>query len=90
MLYIYIITQTDSNIDIDTDIYTYIYIYTRIYISLTILIASEHYTKANKSIVGWLNGLLVSIQNYTLRYAYVKYMQVLQSVPNTKYKDDSS
>ena len=58
--------------------------------SLTIPMANKHYTEANKSIAGWLNGLLVSIQNHTLRYAYVKYMQVLQSVPNTKYKDDSS
>ena len=45
--------------------------------SLTILIASKHYTEANKSIAGWLNGLLVSMQNYILHYAYVKYTQVL-------------
>ena len=45
--------------DIDTDIYIYLYlhIYNRIYICLTILIISENYTKVNKSIVGWLNGL---------------------------------
>ena len=73
MLRIYIVTQTDSNIDTDIDIHTYIYIYTRIYMSLTIPIASKHYTKANKSITGWLNGLLVSMQNHTLCYAYVKY-----------------
>ena len=34
--------------------------------SLTIPIASENYTKANKSIAGWLNGLLVSIPNHML------------------------
>ena len=57
--------------------------------SLTIPMASKHYTEANKSIAGWLNGLLVSIQNHILRYVYVKYTQVLQSVPNTEHKDDS-
>ena len=34
---------------------------------LAILITSENYTKANESIVGWLNGLPVSIDNYMLR-----------------------
>ena len=33
---------------------------------LATLIISENYTKANKSIAGWLNGLLVSIDNYIL------------------------
>ena len=85
MLRIHIVTQTDSDTDTDTDTHTYIYIYlhthiyiyTRIYMSLTIPMASEHYTEANESIAGWLNGLLVSIQNYTLCYIYVKYTQVL-------------
>jgi len=54
--------------DIDTDIYIYLYlyIYNRIYICLTILITSKNYTEVNKSIVGWLNGLQVSIYNYIL------------------------
>jgi len=51
----------------DIYIHTYIYIYTRIYTCLAILIISKNYTKVNKSIVGWLNGLLVSIYNYILR-----------------------
>ena len=85
MLRIHIVTQTNSNTDTDTDIYTYIYIYLHthiyiyiyIYMSLTIPIVSKHYTEANKSIIGWLNSLLVSIQNYILCYIYVKYTQVL-------------
>jgi hypothetical protein len=48
-------------------IYVYAYTYTRIYTYLAILIISENYTKANESIVGWLNGLLVSMHNYMLR-----------------------
>ena len=39
----------------------------RIYMCLAILITIKNYTKANKSIVGWLNGLLVSLYNYMLR-----------------------
>jgi len=46
-----------KDIDIDIYIYLYLYIYNRIYIYLTIPITSENYTKVNKSIVGWLNGL---------------------------------
>jgi len=49
----------------DTHIYTYIY--TRIYIYIAILIISKNYIKANESIAGWLNGLLVSMYNYILR-----------------------
>ena len=46
-----------GDIDIDIHIHLYLYIYSRIYIYLTILITSKNYTKVNKSIVGWLNGL---------------------------------
>jgi hypothetical protein len=46
--------------------YTDIYIYAYLYV-LAILIVSKNYIKANKSIVGWLNGLLVSINTYMLR-----------------------
>ena len=49
--------HTPRDIDIDIHIYLYLYIYNRIYICLTIPITSENYTKVNKSIVGWLNGL---------------------------------
>jgi len=34
---------------------------------LAILITSKNYTKANESIAGWLNGLLVSIHYLMLR-----------------------
>ena len=34
---------------------------------LAILIIIENYTKVNESIVGWLNGLLVSLYNHMLR-----------------------
>ena len=34
---------------------------------LATLITSKNYTKVNESIVGWLNGLLVSMDNYMLR-----------------------
>jgi hypothetical protein len=63
MLYIYTDTQTERE--------RYIYIYTRIYIYYAILIISENYTKANESIAGWLNGILVSI--ITIYYVYTKY-----------------
>ena len=54
--------------DIDTDIYIHLYlhIYNRIYICLTIPMISENYTEVNKSIVGWLNGLQVSMHNHML------------------------
>jgi hypothetical protein len=51
MLYIYT----------STHIHIYIYIYMHIYTSLTILIASENYTKANESTVRQLYSLPVNI-----------------------------
>jgi len=51
----------------ETYTHTHIYTYARIYTYLAILITSENYTKANKSIVGWLNGLPVSMHNHMLR-----------------------
>jgi len=62
-------TRGHTDIYTHRDIYTHTHIYTyaRIYICLTILIISKNYTKANKSIVGWLNRLLVSVHNYILR-----------------------
>jgi len=57
---------TPGDIDTDIHIYLYLHIYNRIYICLTIPIISENYTKVNESIVGWLNGLQVSMHNYIL------------------------
>ena len=55
---------------------------------LTIPVISKNYTKANKSIVRWLNGLQVSIR--TIYYIYTKYTQALQITPGIKHKDNSS
>jgi len=58
--------HTPRDIDTDIHIYLYLYIYNRIYICLTIPITSKNHTEVNKSIVGWLNGLQVSMHNYIL------------------------
>jgi len=58
--------HTLRDIDTDIHIYLYLHIYNRIYICLTIPITSKNYTKVNESIVGWLNGLQVSMHNYIL------------------------
>jgi len=58
--------HTPRDIDTDIHIYLYLHIYNRIYICLTIPIISKNYTEVNESIVGWLNGLQVSMHNYML------------------------
>ena len=69
-MYIHADIQIFKHIEIYThrDIYTYTHTctYARIYMCLAILIISKNYTKVNKSIVEWLNGLLVSMHNYML------------------------
>ena len=69
----YAYTQRHRHKDTDTKTHTHthIYIYTRIHTSLTILMTSKNYIKANESIARWLNGLLVSMHNYMLRICQV-------------------